>query len=126
MWTIEFAAIIRDAPTALHAIDFLVGFILIYGCILVLLWIAGVFLRFILGTEKKDPIENTEADEPSTASNTKDPIEKTEADEPSLPSLSTGAVSTTTPPSSSFFFDRYTTNTRIRIDRLPHRHRKVA
>ena len=42
MWTIEFAAIIRDASTTLHAIDIFVGSILIYGSILVLVWITGV------------------------------------------------------------------------------------
>ena len=64
MWTIEFAAIIRDASTTLHAIDIFVGSILIYGSILVLVWIAGVFVRSIVGlfgsiATTKDTTENT-------------------------------------------------------------------
>ena len=88
IWSIEFATIFRDATTKLHDVDFnfLLGEILIYGSILVLVWIAGVF---VLGsTDNKDATENT-----------KDPIENTEGDEPSLPFLPTGVVSTATPPS---------------------------
>ena len=64
--------------------------ILIYGSILVPVWI---FVRFIAGL-KKESTGNMDATE-----NTKDPIKIKEADEPSLPSLPTGPVSTATPSS---------------------------
>ena len=91
IWSIEFSAIIFDARTKLQDVNFdiLLGYILIYGGIIVgLVWIA-VFIAGLWGSTKtKDATENTN----------KDPIENTEGDEPSLPSLPTGAVSTDTAP----------------------------
>ena len=98
IWSIEFSTIIRDTTNKLHdvdidifvaSIDFFVGSMLIYGCI-------SVFVRFIVGllgsiaTVNKDTTESKDTN--------KDPIENTEGDEPSLPSLPTGAVTTDTAP----------------------------
>ena len=98
IWSIEFSTIIRDTTNKLHdvdidifvgSVDFFVGSMLIYGCI-------SVFVRFIVGllgsiaTVNKDTTESKDTN--------KDPIENTEGDEPSLPSLPTGAVTTDTAP----------------------------
>ena len=99
IWSIEVAAIIFDARTKLQDVNFdiLLGYILIYGGIIVgLVWIA-VFIAGLWGSTKtKDATENTNKD--PTENTNKDPIENTEGDEPSLPSLPTGAVSTDTAP----------------------------
>ena len=103
MWTIEFSAIIRNAPTALHAIDFFVGFILIYGCILVLLWIAGVFLRFILGlfgsiAPTKDTTENKDATKSKDLSETKDSTKAKDPIHDKIEDLTPSSSTTATPP----------------------------
>ena len=103
MWTIEFAAIIRDAPTALHAIDFFVGFTLIYGCILVVLWIAGVFLRFILGlfgsiAPTKDTTENKDATKSKDLPETKDSTKAKDPIHDEIKDLTPSSSTTATPP----------------------------
>ena len=99
IWSIEFATIILNARTKLQDVNFniFLGYILIYGGIIVgLVWIA-VFIAGLWGSTKtKDATENTNKD--PTENTNKDPIENTEGDEPSLPSLPTGAVSTDTAP----------------------------
>ena len=106
IWAIEFANIIRDATTKLHDVDinFFVGSILIYGCILVLVWrIAGVCVRFVVGLLGSIVTTNDTTESKESTGNTNDPIKSMEADEPSTSSsmgtlLSSSSSSTATPP----------------------------
>ena len=107
IWTIEFANIIRDSATKLlhdvnteyfvHYIDLFVGTILIYGCILVLAWIAGFCVRFIVGllgsiATTKDTTENKDAAE------NKNPIHAETEDLTPSSSMGLSSSSTATPP----------------------------